>query len=579
MTMRPRVTPGDRLRALRRTVADRGYARLIEAHSGLSGIIGSNARAVFNGEEREFDGLWESSLTDSASKGQPDASIVGVDSRLHTVNEILAVTTKPLIVDGDTGGDVAQFEHLVIQLERLGVSGVIIEDKTYPKRNSLDPGASQELEEAGVFAAKLSAGRAASLSDDFLVVARLESLIAGIGLDDALERAELYAKAGAQGIMIHSSRPEPADLFEFAREYEGICRGLGFRPLLISVPTTYNQHRDGELVDLGFNIIIHANHLLRASHRAMSATAAKILASDRSAEVDEDIASVSEVFASVGFDSLVKADTAKSRTMRTPVIIPAAGQDPVFSDTPKSLIEINSRPVLDYQLEATRKAGVQQVIVVRGFDAAAFDKRYASEPNVTFVDCLDFAEHHSLHSLMQTRDVLSEGFALVFSDIIFDADLLSQLMGTDRDILLAIDDSYAYHKHEVDKRLDLVVSRRQFAPQLRSLRQEPISELVRIGKDIGIEQADFEFIGMAYFSPEGARALCEVYDDCAAKAPAPFHESPSFEQASICDIIQELIDRGFQAHGLKVNKGWMEIHNHEDVQRATDEISAMRRPA
>ena len=146
MTVENRVTPAERLLALRRALDSKGFVRIIEAHSGLSALIGEAAQATVNGEVKEFDGIWESSLTDSATKGLPDASIIGVESRLHTINEILHVTSKPLIVDGDTGGEVPQFEYLVNHLERLGVSAVIIEDKVFPKRNSLDPSASHELE-------------------------------------------------------------------------------------------------------------------------------------------------------------------------------------------------------------------------------------------------------------------------------------------------------------------------------------------------------------------------------------------------------------------------------------------------
>ena len=178
------ITPGDRLRALRECIERKGFARILEAHSGLSGIIAETARVRKGGQVIEFDGLWESSLTDSATKGLPDASIVGFDSRTHTIDEILNVTTKPIIVDGDTGGEPAQFEYLVRHLERLGVSGVIIEDKVFPKRNSLDGSASQKLEDPLVFAEKIKCGKEVTATADFMIIARLESLIAGAGMDD-----------------------------------------------------------------------------------------------------------------------------------------------------------------------------------------------------------------------------------------------------------------------------------------------------------------------------------------------------------------------------------------------------------
>ncbi len=306
------ITSMDRLSSLKVKIDKKGFVRILEAHSGLSGIVAENARVEVEGEVFEYDGLWESSLTDSATKGMPDASIVGYDSRTHTIDEILNVTTKPIIVDGDTGGEPVQFEYLVRHLERLGVSAVIIEDKVYPKRNSLDSSASQTLEDAAVFSDKLRAGREVAVTDDFMVIARLESLIAGTGLNDALERAEQYILAGVDGIMIHSSNKDYDEILQFAQTYEGLCRKLGRRPVLVSVPTTYNTITDAELVANGFNIIIHANHLLRAAYKAMCEAAQTILVSGRSLEADPLCASVPEIFSCVGFDRIIQKDRLRS---------------------------------------------------------------------------------------------------------------------------------------------------------------------------------------------------------------------------------------------------------------------------
>ena len=311
-----KVTSTERLSALKQVIARKGFARILEAHSGLSGIVAENARAEVDGEVVEYDGLWESSLTDSATKGMPDASIVGYDSRTHTIDEILNVTSKPIIVDGDTGGETVQFEYLVRHLERLGVSAVIIEDKVYPKRNSLDSSASQTLEDPTIFSEKLSAGGEVKVTDDFMIIARLESLIAGAGLNDALERAEQYMLAGVDGIMIHSSDKHYDEILRFAQAYEGICRRLGRRPILVSVPTTYNTITDAELVANGFNVIIHANHLLRAAYKAMCEAAQTILASGRSLEADSICAPVPEIFSSVGFDRIVQKDRIRSDALR-----------------------------------------------------------------------------------------------------------------------------------------------------------------------------------------------------------------------------------------------------------------------
>jgi len=574
MTQPINVTPGQRLGALKRAISNNGFVRIMEAHSGLSGIIGERARVVVDGEALEFDGLWESSLTDSATKGLPDASIIGNESRLHTIDEILHVTTKPIIVDGDTGGEIPQFEYFVRHLERKGVSAVIIEDKVFPKRNSLDPTASQTLEDPAKFASKIVAGKEVALTDDFMIIARLESLIAGTGLEDARRRAEHYIDAGTDGIMIHSNRRDPEDLFEFVSGYDALCEKMGRRPLLVAVPTTYNQHLDRELVSLGFDIIIHANQQLRSSHKAMTGVVNSILETGSSFQADELSTSTKEIFSVVGHDRITATDRERSEALRLPVIIPAAGRDEVFSEGPKSLIQVAGKPILEHQIESIRKAGLKRAIIVRGHEGAQFDA-YAGDENLLFSENPLYLETHSLQSLMRAAEHMDQGFAMVLSDILFDHELLSRLVRRDKDIVLAIDNSYTYHKHDIDKKLDMVVSRKSFDPQLRSLRQEPETELVRIGKNIDADLADYEFIGMACFSEEGARALRTVYEGCHEASRGPFHEAASFARADITDMLQELIDRGYPVHGLEVSKGWREIHSRQDVEVAEAEMAAM----
>src|SRR3990167_6173546 len=207
MSLRHIIDNKTRIRLLRRLIKKNKFIRVIEAHNGLSALLANDTKIKLEtGREKEFDAIWESSLTDSASKGFPDIEVVSFDSRLHTINEILEVTSKPLIVDGDTGGDFNQFEYAVKRLERAGVSMVIIEDKTFPKRNSLEAGTKQDLEKIEVFAQKIK------IHKDFMIVARMESLIVGHGIKEALRRARICLKAGADGIMIHSKLTEPTEI-------------------------------------------------------------------------------------------------------------------------------------------------------------------------------------------------------------------------------------------------------------------------------------------------------------------------------------------------------------------------------
>jgi phosphoenolpyruvate phosphomutase len=567
MSLEYNICPDDRRALLKTQIQRKGYVRIIEVHSGLSALIAQKAQVRQNGEIIDYDGFWESSLTDTASKGMPDAEIVGYDSRSHTIDEILNVTAKPIIVDGDTGGSAAQFEYFVKRLERLGVSAVIIEDKTFPKRNSLDMSAKQTLEDPEIFVQKIRRGNEVKISDDFMIIARIESLIAGVGLEDALYRAEAYIRAGVDGIMIHSKGDKPDDILAFAEAYEPLRERLGRRPPLVCVPTTYNLITDQELAGRGFNIIIHANHLLRAAYKAMKISAETILLNDRSFEAEPFCAPVPEIFQVVGFERIKEKDREYSKAQRLSVIIPASGRDKRFIGQPKSLVKVGGKSILERQLEVIRKAGIRDVALVRGYAGDRFDR-----DDIKYYENPEFDLKYSLHSMFCAQDSMDDGFILVYSDILFNEAIFRALLESDGDIVLLVDNSYRYHKHEIDKRLDLVVSKKKRSSYYRSLQPSVMTEVTRIKKKIDKDEADFEFIGLAHFSEKGAETIKKVYEDCRRNANGPFHEAESFDSASIIDLIQEVIDRGFTVNALDVYKGWIEIHNLEDVEIAEREV-------
>ena len=279
-------TPDNRRAKLRRLLKLKEYIRAIDASNGLTGLIAEKIKV--NDEEKmmvkEFDAMWVSSLFDSTFKGKPDIELVDWSSRIETINELLEVTTKPIILDGDTGGKTEHFVFNVKTLERLGVSMVIIEDKTGLKKNSLfGTDVKQTLDDPEHFAAKIRAGKQAQITRDFMITARLESLIAGYGVDDAMMRAKKYVEAGADAIMIHSKNKSGEDIFEFMKQFRDYSKDI---PLVL-VPTTYNQFTEDELHAHGANIIIHANHLLRSAYPAMVRTAESILRTGNSKEASE----------------------------------------------------------------------------------------------------------------------------------------------------------------------------------------------------------------------------------------------------------------------------------------------------
>lgn len=285
-------TPEVRLRSLRRLLDAKDFLRFMEAHSGLSGLIVEHAKVEYENITKRFDGMWSSSLTDSATKGKPDIEAVDLTSRLQGLSDILECTTKPIIFDGDTGGIAEHFVFMVRTLERNGVSAVIVEDKMGLKKNSLfGTAVKQELASTEEFCNKIAMGKKAQLTDEFMIIARIEELIAGKSVSDALTRAFASVEAGADGIMIHSKKKSGEDIKEFCLEF----RKKYSRIPLVLVPTSYNHIKEAELANWGANIIIYANHLLRASYPAMQKCAKSILQNERSLEADELCMSIKNV--------------------------------------------------------------------------------------------------------------------------------------------------------------------------------------------------------------------------------------------------------------------------------------------
>ena len=279
------VTPQARLASLRRLISAKPIVRIMESHCGLTGLIIEHTKVEVGNEIREYDGMWASSLTDSTSKGKPDIEAVDLTTRLHDLNDSLEVTTKPVIYDGDTGGKTEHFVFTVRTLERLGVSAVIIEDKVGLKQNSLfGTDAVQTQDTIEGFCSKIKAGKEAQVTRDFMIIARIESLIAGKPVEDALERAFAYVAAGADGIMIHSKNKDGMDIKEFCQRF----REKDNHTPIVAVPTTYAQFTEEELASWGINIVIYANHMLRSAYPAMVKCAERILETTRCLEASEE---------------------------------------------------------------------------------------------------------------------------------------------------------------------------------------------------------------------------------------------------------------------------------------------------
>ena len=284
--------PQNRVSRLKRLLSSKKIVRILESHNSLTGLIIENLKVTKKNIGLEFDGMWSSSLTDSATKGKPDNSSVDFSSRISSLNDMMDVTTKPLVFDADNGGQIEHLSFLIRSLERAGVSAIIMEDKVGLKKNSLFKNQSDTKQDrAETFAKKIKKICKSRQSNDFLVIARIESFIVGKGINDALKRAEIYSKAGADAILIHSKEKTPNEIFSFAKKFK---KSKNFIPL-VSVPSTYSKVYEKDLIKNGFKIVIYANQLLRAAYPAMQNAAKTILEKSRAFEIDKKIIPIKDI--------------------------------------------------------------------------------------------------------------------------------------------------------------------------------------------------------------------------------------------------------------------------------------------
>tara|TARA_B100000029_G_C17572138_1_gene956989 strand:+ start:853 stop:2151 length:1299 start_codon:yes stop_codon:yes gene_type:complete len=286
------TTPNTRLSMLKRLLGAKPLIRLNEVHNGLSGLITEKTTALHKGKQIQFDAMWSSSLTDSTAKGKPDIEAIDMTSRMQTVNDIFDVTTKPMIFDADTGGKPEHFRFTVKSLERLGVSAVVIEDKVGLKKNSLlGNNVKQTQDTIENFQEKIKSGKSSQVTEDFMIISRIESLIVGSGIDDALLRAREYIDVGSDGIMIHSKENKPDEIFKFCEKFHQLQKTV---PLMV-VPTSFNSVTEEEWEKRGINIVCYANHMLRSAYPAMLEVAKSILENGRSLESSKKCITLKEI--------------------------------------------------------------------------------------------------------------------------------------------------------------------------------------------------------------------------------------------------------------------------------------------
>ena len=341
---------------------------------------------------------------------------------------------------------------------------------------------------------------------------------------------------------------------------------------MVCVPTTYNTLTEDELRAAGFSIVIYANHLLRSANKAMEETARTILLNQRSFEVDPICSPVREIFQTVGFLEVKEKDKLDGNNKNIPIIIPAAGEDPslssILNGKPKSMFEIAGKTLLDWQISALNSNNLTNITVITGYKS-----REMKAEGITFQENRNYKRGSELHSLMEARKKMTSGFIMLYSDILFEENIMSKILACQEDIVLVVDNTMQYHAPEANKIQDFVISKNKHLPTRRKISFACENIISKIGSKLNPETATHEFIGLAKFTKTGAEQLLQTYEDCVKNYHGKFQEADDISQFKFTDLIQEMIDRGYVANFLEIHKGWLEIHRAEDIDLANHFLS------
>lgn len=522
---------------LRKMLNAPGLSFLMEAHNGLSAKIA---------EEAGFEGIWGSSLSISAALGIRDNNEASWTQVLEVVEFMADATTIPILLDGDTGyGNFNSVRRLVAKLEQRGIAGVCMEDKLFPKTNSFLRSTAQPLADMEEFAGKILAAKEAQRDDDFVVVARVEALIAGQGMAEALKRAEAYRKAGADAILIHSKARDAREILHFEKEW-------GDRLPLVIVPTKYYTTPTEVLREAGFSIVIWANHLMRAALAAMQRTARAIHANQTLVGVEEDIAPLAEVFRLQGEDELEEAEKTylpKGGMVARGIILAAGRGDELgelVKDRPKSMVPIAGKPILEHILDSYRSANVRDLVVVRGFAKDAVDVQGAS-----FVDNDAYATTGELASLMVAEASLDGPCVISYGDVLFKKYVLDEVLETQGDFVVAVD-SMPADSNRRRRKADWAICSEPHARKTLFSRVL-LHEVTTNGQAPGVTG---EWTGIFKISADGARAVREI-----------LRAFPAGELASatIPDLLRRLVKEGCEVRVVYTRGGWLDVDTLDDV--------------
>jgi phosphoenolpyruvate phosphomutase len=501
----------------------------------------------------EAQGVWASGLALSAALGVRDSNEASWTQVLEVLEFMSDATTIPILVDGDTGyGNFNNMRRLVKKLCQRSIAGVCIEDKLYPKTNSFI-GEGQPLADVEEFCGKIKAGKDSQSDDDFCVIARVEALISGWGLDEALRRAEAYHRAGADGILIHSKSSSPEEVLTFMREWGG-------RAPVVIVPTMYYATPTEVFRKAGISVVIWANQSLRAAITAMQEACRRIQREESLVGVEGEIASVQEVFRLTGNSELADAERRYLATAKqeTHAIVIAASRGAklgeLTEDRPKCMIDIRGRPLLRRLVSTLKKGGVREVTVVRGYRKEAINL-----PSIEIVDNDDYATTGEAASLACALPKIEGNCIVSYGDILFRRYILDALLAARSDIVLAVDALAAGRNYEdYDRAVDLVSCSRRFTGNYL-LESEPVS-LTRIGNDLPPGEVDGEWIGLARLSPRGSELVRGEIEAMRAEGV--------LGTSSLPDLFARLLAKGQAVSVIYIAGNWLDVDDIFDLAEA-----------
>ena len=523
---------------LKNMIQSKKLSFLMEAHNGLS------AKIV---EEAGFKGIWGSGLSISAATGVRDNNEISWTQVLETVEFMSDGTDIPILLDGDTGyGNFNNMRRLVKKLEQRGIAGVCIEDKIFPKTNSFLRGEKQPLADIDEFSGKIRAGLDARFDEDFCIVARVEAFIAGHGLGEALRRAEAYRQAGATAILMHSKKNNPEEIFSFMKEWGDRC------PVLI-VPTKYYSTPTEEFGKHGVSTVIWANHLVRASIRAMQEVSGRIFEEETLINVEDKIVSVKEIFRLQNDQELVEAEKRYFQNdTDSGAIILAAGRGGELGeltvDKPKALLNVNGRPILNQTVEKLRNFGVGNIMVVRGHKKEKFP-----EIGCGYIDNDDYAETGELSSLYLARDFIKGNLIVGYGDIVFRSYILNVMDENPKDIVIVVDSRISFRSDDYVG--DFVFCNRGNT----KIFGDETGVLENIGLQIKQHTERLphgEWIGLMRATEKGSEMLRGALEELAGE--------PNFDKMKMGDLFNHLIRRDVSIGVSYIEGHWMDVDNYKD---------------